>query len=489
MLRAWRSTVRSQMNSRAPICRVCVIGAGPSGIAACRALHARGIRFDCFEAGSAVGAPGGYGNDSGMSSADRSLHANSSRHGMQFAACPMPDHCPSYPSHPLIAAAGHAAGRWPDVAPSYAYDHSASGRPPGPGLAGRWRVPVTQVPREVGRMLAIVLALAAAAGFGGSDYTAGLAARRASVIRVTIVAEITAAALGLLIVPWLGARLPSPASAAWAAAAGVSGVCGAMALYLGFRHAAFSVASSLSAVGSAALSVLAGLLFGERPGMVVLAGIALALPAIAAVSASQAGMAGEARADRSAQAGQDVQHGQDGQESAGAATPPAEAAGSGGAGAAQTPGAPSRDGHTATGRHLAGVGYGLAAGAGFAMYFIGLSRAGSRSGLWPVLVAQLAALAVAVTAGVVTRQLRPPPARALPLGAATGIAGVAGTACFFAATHAGLLAVTAVITSLYPAVTILLARLMLGERLTPVRLAGLCLAAGSVALIAVGGAG
>jgi drug/metabolite transporter (DMT)-like permease len=66
---------------------------------------------------------------------------------------------------------------------------------------------------------------------------------------------------------------------------------------------------------------------------------------------------------------------------------------------------------------------------------------------------------------------------------------MAGTVCFYQATHAGLLAVTAVITSLYPAGTILLARVLLGERLTAVRLAGLCLAAASVALIAVGGAG
>jgi drug/metabolite transporter (DMT)-like permease len=66
----------------------------------------------------------------------------------------------------------------------------------------------------------------------------------------------------------------------------VSGVVEAIALYLGFRHAPFSVASSVSAVGAAAFSILAGLLLGERPGALSLAGIALALPAIAAVSAS-----------------------------------------------------------------------------------------------------------------------------------------------------------------------------------------------------------
>src|SRR5437764_8312048 len=83
---------------------VCVIGAGSSGIAACRAVRARGIQFDCFEAGSAVGGTWRYGNDNGMASAYRSLHANSSRRGMQYAAYPMPDHYPSYPGHRLIAA-------------------------------------------------------------------------------------------------------------------------------------------------------------------------------------------------------------------------------------------------------------------------------------------------------------------------------------------------------------------------------------------------
>ena len=69
------------------------------------------------------------------------------------------------------------------------------------------------------------------------------------------------------------------------------------------------------------------------------------------------------------------------------------------------------------------------------------------------------------------------------------MAGTAGTILYFFATHEGFLAVTAVLTSLYPAVTIVLARTLLGERLTRLRLAGLALAAGCVALIAAGGAG
>lgn len=313
-------------------------------------------------------------------------------------------------------------------------------------------------------MLAVVLALAAAAGFGGSDFAAGLAARGASVVRVTITAGLAAMVVGLLIVPWVGGRAPSPASAAWGAAAGISGAAGAMALYLGFRHAAFSVASSLSAVGSAALSVLAGLLLGERPGWLTLAGISLALPAIAAVSASP---------------GHPEPGGRSAEPQAAAATDASAGAAGGSSGAARA----------ATGSHVAGVAYGLLAGACFALYFVGLSRAGTGGGLWPVLVAQGAALAAAGCAGAATGQLGLPPARDVPLSALTGVAGIAATICFFLATRAGLLAVTAVITSLYPAGTILLARVLLGERLTPARLAGLSLAAVSVALIAAGSVG
>jgi thioredoxin reductase len=85
-----------------PMDRVCVIGAGPSGIASCQVLHARGIPFDCYEMGSGVGGNWRYDNDSGMSSAYRSLHANSSRRTLQYTALPMPDSYPDYPGHELI---------------------------------------------------------------------------------------------------------------------------------------------------------------------------------------------------------------------------------------------------------------------------------------------------------------------------------------------------------------------------------------------------
>jgi drug/metabolite transporter (DMT)-like permease len=286
-------------------------------------------------------------------------------------------------------------------------------------------------------VLAVLLALAAAVGYGGSDYSAGLAARRTSVIRITILAEAASVALLALVLPWAGPHAPSLASLAWGAAGGIAGAIGALALYVGFRHAAFSVAGPLSAVGAAGFSALAGLLLGERPSGLAMTGIALALPAIVGVSVSPAG-------------------------------------------AEHRP--------AAAGRHAQGVIWSLVAGACFAVLFIGLNRAGSGGGLWPVAAAQGAALVGVSCIGAVTRDLHLPAAGARWLAVLTGVSGGAGTVLYFLATQAGLLAVTAVLTSLYPAVTIVLARLLLGERLTAVRLAGLCLAAASVGLIAVGGA-
>ena len=132
---------------------------------------------------------------------------------------------------------------------------------------------------------------------------------------------------------------------------------------------------------------------------------------------------------------------------------------------------------------------GLVAGACFALLLVGLNQAGSRSGLWPVAAVQVAELVVAFAVAAATGNMRLPGTRPGWLAAAAGATGAAGTISYFFATHEGFLAVTAVLTSLYPAVTIVLARALLGERLTRLRLAGLALAAACIALIAAGGAG
>jgi dimethylaniline monooxygenase (N-oxide forming) len=84
--------------------KVCIVGAGSSGIVAAQVLNTRGIAFDCFEKGSAVGGNWRYENDNGMSSAYRSLHINTSRRVMAFKTFPMPDHYPDYPDHFQMAA-------------------------------------------------------------------------------------------------------------------------------------------------------------------------------------------------------------------------------------------------------------------------------------------------------------------------------------------------------------------------------------------------
>src|SRR3954471_9922019 len=87
-----------------PTQKVCIIGAGSSGIAAAQVLQARGIDFDCFEKGSQTGGNWRYENDNGMSSAYRSLHINTSRRVMAFKSLPMPEDYPDYPDHFQMAA-------------------------------------------------------------------------------------------------------------------------------------------------------------------------------------------------------------------------------------------------------------------------------------------------------------------------------------------------------------------------------------------------
>ena len=84
--------------------RVCIIGAGSSGITAAQVLAAQGVDFDCFESGSTIGGNWRYDNDNEMSSAYESLHINTSRQMMEYRAYPMPESLPDYPDHRQIAA-------------------------------------------------------------------------------------------------------------------------------------------------------------------------------------------------------------------------------------------------------------------------------------------------------------------------------------------------------------------------------------------------
>ena len=311
-------------------------------------------------------------------------------------------------------------------------------------------------------MLAVLLALASAAGYGASDFAAGLAARRASVLRITFIATVCSLVLTVVVLPWGAGHAPSAAALGWGVAAGLGGMSGALALYLGFRHAAFSVAGPISAVGAAGLAVIVGVLLGERPPALSLAGIAVALPAIVLVSLT--------------------------------AAPPGETSEPLTPGpAAPHPVTPDLAApHQATHRAWQGVAWGLAAGTGFALLFVGLNRAGSGAGIWPVFSGQAAETAVLAGLVALTRGLRAALTSARStdtavLAVLTGVTGGGATIAYFFATQHGFLAITAVLTSLYPAITIGLARVLVHERLSAARLAGLILAGASVTLIALGG--
>lgn len=81
---------------------VCIIGAGSSGIAACKTFHENNIPFDCYESGSQIGGNWRYQNDNGMSSAYRSLHINTSKKMMAYSDFPMPEEFPHFPHHSQI---------------------------------------------------------------------------------------------------------------------------------------------------------------------------------------------------------------------------------------------------------------------------------------------------------------------------------------------------------------------------------------------------
>ncbi len=139
--------------------RVCIIGAGSSGITACQVLQERGIPFDCFELGSEVGGNWRYRNDNGLSAAYRSLHINTSRGMMAYRSFPMPEDLPPYPNHWQIAAyfdsyVGHFGLR-----DRISFRTEVTSVAPAP--AGSWEVTIQSVDggeRETRRYRAVLVA-------------------------------------------------------------------------------------------------------------------------------------------------------------------------------------------------------------------------------------------------------------------------------------------------------------------------------------------
>ena len=273
-----------------------------------------------------------------------------------------------------------------------------------------------------------MLALASAAAFGTADFLGGLASRRASALLVTLAAHLAGLVVVLPVVLVLRAPV-DPASLAWGAASGVCGCAGAVVFFRALASGAMAAAAPVTAVVSAALPVLAGVLLGERPAVRAWLGVGAGLLAVGAISR---GGGSSTRIDRRV------------------------------------------------------VALALAAGIGFGLFFVFLSRASHASGLWPLLGARVGSLSLLTSVILAGRM----PWRATPailgLGAVSGGVDMTANALFLLATRQAELALVAVLASLYPAATVLLAITVLRERLRALQAVGVALALLAVALIASG---
>lgn len=313
--------------------------------------------------------------------------------------------------------------------------------------AGRGWLPI--------EVTAILLALGAALAYGASDFLGGLAATRAHFALVTTVGAGTALVVALVAAPLVGGEL-SGTPLLWGLVSGLGSGMGTLFLYRGLARARVAVVAPTSGVLAAALPAGLAVVLGERPAPVTVLGLVIALPAVWFIS----GGGGDSNEDR-----------------------------------------PS------------GVIDGVLAGFGFGLLFLALDQAGDSAGLWPLAAGQAIAFVLVGVLALWARRSESAPAaipatavpkpdtvpKALsetvpesaagpwwPLAVAAGVLGSTATLLFYASTTTGLLTIAAVLTSLYPAGTILLARLVLDERISRRQALGLALAGCAVVLITLG---
>jgi len=283
--------------------------------------------------------------------------------------------------------------------------------------------------------MVILLGLAAAVLYGSGDFLGGMAARRAHVLMVLMLAEGAGAAVALA----AAVISPGPASLtglAWGTGAGLIGGLGLIVFYTGLAAGPMSVVALVSGLVSTVLPVAVALAEGERPSAGVYAGALLCV--IAIVLASSAGDTG----------------------------------------------GPRRPGRPGRGRAIA---YGVVSGASFGLFFLLIRNAGQSGELWPVAAARIGELAVVLAAVAALGRrlrLRGVGVSLLLTAAGAGMIDVIANICYVAATRTGMFGLAVVLASLYPGVTVLLARVVLGERLRWVQRAGLGLAAIGILLVA-----
>ncbi|MFI6479500.1 EamA family transporter [Nonomuraea sp. NPDC050663] len=272
-----------------------------------------------------------------------------------------------------------------------------------------------------------MLATACAVVYGTADFLGGLATRRSRVLAVVVLSQVAGFALILLLMPLLPGLFSTPALL-WGMAAGVAGAAGLVLFYRALATGVMSVVAPTTAVTSTVLPVVFGLATGERPEVLALAGIVLAVVAVVMVGRS-----------------------------------------------------PSRGQRSSAASVLSA----LAAGAGFGGFFILLAQAPEGSGLWPLVGARITSIAAAVLLALATRASLRPGKGALGIIAAAGALDMAANVLYLLAEQQGMLSLVAVLVSLYPASTLVLARFVLGERLQGVQVAGVACALGAVVMIAV----
>jgi drug/metabolite transporter (DMT)-like permease len=283
----------------------------------------------------------------------------------------------------------------------------------------------------------LILALAAAMLYGTADFLGGVASRRASPFTVIALTMPAGALVVLVAIAGIGltrggalVALGGWDGVGWAAVGGAAGSIGLIAFYAGFASAPMSVVAPVSALVSTVLPVGVAMAGGERPGPSVIVGALICLAAIVLVSAE--------------------------------------------------PGAAKSK------KKLRGLGYGIAAGAAFGLFFLFLKNAGHDAVLWPVAVQRLSGTAVALAAFVITRPGRAAMDRQLlRVALLSGALDSTANVCYVLATRMGMFGLAVVITSLYPGATVLLARFVLRERMRVLQQVGLLLAAAGVILVSV----
>ncbi|OPX06312.1 DMT family transporter [Mycobacterium sp. AT1] len=277
-----------------------------------------------------------------------------------------------------------------------------------------------------------MLALVSGIGYGVSDFVGGLASRRVAALRVVLVSYPVALVLLTTISVVVGGHVTTPAIV-WGGLCGLSQAFGVWWFYAALGAGPMSLVSPLTAILVAGVPIVAGVLLGERPSLLACTGIGLALIAVALVSREERGELSTVQ------------------------------------------------------RFTPKVAWlTLGAGLAFGLNFVLIDQAPHDAGLWPLAFARLSATLVVVAIAVMSGNLAVPSGVPLRLAVAAGVLDTVANVAMLLALQASLLSLTSVLISLYPAGTVLLALVVLKERVTRWQAAGMVLAVAAVGLIAAG---